>query len=201
MTLAITRGSAVAAMSVAVVALSGHNACAQPQPPERIVVVTDENYPPYLFRDAAGRLQGIIKDKWELWSSRTGIPVAVEGMPWAKAQASIQDRSADVIEMLTYTEARARLYEFSSASSTVEARVYYHSSVSGIQDTSSMRGFTIGAKEGSACASWLSQRGVQAFRLFPDSEAVVRAAGKGEVRLFCMDAPAAQYFLVKERLT
>ena len=117
-----------------------------------------------------------------------------------RRQAGIQNRTADVIEMLTYTEARSRLYEFSSSSSTVEARVYYHRSVSGIQDTSTMRGFTIGAKEGSACASWLSQRGVQAFRLFPDSESVIRAAGAGEVRLFCMDAPAAQYFLVNERL-
>src|SRR5262245_50400142 len=99
MTLAMTRGCMAAAMSVAVVALPAYDASSHPPPPRQLVVASDETYPPYLFRDTTGRLQGIIKDKWELWSSRTGIPVVVEGMPWIKAQTSIQDRSADVIEM------------------------------------------------------------------------------------------------------
>jgi PAS domain S-box-containing protein len=168
-------------------------------PPAPLVVVSDGNYPPYLFR-ADGRLQGILVDKWALWSKTTGMPVQVEGLAWAQAQERVLGGGADVIEALAYNEARARLYEFSPSYATVEARVYFHRSISGINDIASMRGFTIGAKEGSACAAWLAERGITAIRGFASSENLVRAAGLGEVRLFCMDSPAAQYFLYKQAL-
>jgi len=74
-------------------------------PPARLVVVTDDSYPPYLFRTDAGKLQGIILDKWQLWSRKTGIPVAVEGMDWIKAQDSVRNGSADVVDAIVRTDA------------------------------------------------------------------------------------------------
>jgi PAS domain S-box-containing protein len=166
-------------------------------PPAQLLVVSDDSYPPYLFRTDAGKLQGIIVDKWDLWSSKTGVPVRVEGMEWIKAQESVGNGSADVIEALAFNEARAALYEFSPAYAPIEARVYFHRSVSGIHDAASMRGFAIGAKHGSACAAWLAERGIDTIFGYPTSEDLIRAAGAGEVRLFCMDSPTAQYFLFK----
>src|SRR5688572_7504609 len=115
-------------------------------PPQKLTVVTDDNYPPYLFRDDDGALQGILRDKWDLWSARTGVPVSLEGIPWAKAQEVALAGRADVIEAIALTEGRRTLYEFSPAYAAVDARVYFHHSVSGINDVASMRGFTIGAK-------------------------------------------------------
>ena len=48
---------------------------AQLAAPRSLTVVIDDSYPPYVFRDQAGRLQGIRKDVWDLWSARTGIKV------------------------------------------------------------------------------------------------------------------------------
>jgi ABC-type amino acid transport substrate-binding protein len=31
---------------------------------KKITVVTDDNYPPYIFRDKDGNLQGILVDQW-----------------------------------------------------------------------------------------------------------------------------------------
>ena len=62
-----------------------------------------------------------------------------------------------------------------------------------------MRGFTIGAKCGSACGDWLSERGVT-LREYPRSEALVNAAGSGEIRLFFMDSMTARYYLYKLQL-
>ncbi|HTQ73324.1 MAG TPA: PAS domain S-box protein [Burkholderiales bacterium] len=169
-------------------------------PPERLVVVSDGNYPPYLFRDGSGELEGILVDKWALWSGRTGVPASVVGMEWAKAQQSVQEGSADVIDALAYTEARAPLYEFSPGYADVDARVYFHKSISGINTVASMRGFTIGAKDGSACAAWLEEHGITTLRSFPTSDAVVEAARTREVPLFCMDVPAAEYFIFKDSL-
>jgi signal transduction histidine kinase len=169
-------------------------------PPKQLVVVTDDSYPPYLFRTGGGQLQGIIKDKWELWSRKTGIPVKVEGMEWAKAQETLKNKAADVIEALAYTEARAKLYEYSPPYAQVDARVFFHRSISGINDVASMRGFTIGAKDGSACANWLEERGIETISRFPSSDAVVKAARAREIPLFCMDLPVAQYLIVKQSL-
>src|SRR5688572_33434830 len=114
------------ALVLAVVAPSPEKALAAFAPPAQLVVVTDDNYPPYLFRTDEGQLQGILKDKWELWSEKTGIPVNVAGMAWANAQESVQKGTADVIDALAYTETRTRLYEYSPSYATMEALVFFH---------------------------------------------------------------------------
>jgi diguanylate cyclase (GGDEF)-like protein len=169
-------------------------------PPGKLVVTTDDNYPPFLFRAADGTLQGIIRDKWALWSKATGIEVEVRGEAWSDAQAAVQRGDADVIEALARTRPREALYEFPQASANIEARIFFHRSITGIVDAPSLRGFQVAAKAGSACADWLAARGVASIRAYPDSESLVRAAGAGEVRMFCMDSLAAEYFLFKENL-
>jgi len=165
--------------------------------PKKLVVVSDINYPPYLFIDSGGAVEGILKDKWALWSERTGVPVEVIGMNWAAAQKSVLDGATDVIEALAYNEQRAGRYEFSPPYAPVDARVFFHQSISGISDLASMRGFEIGAKEGSACAGWLAARGMETIHAYRDSDEVVNAAAAGEIRLFCMDSPVARYFLFR----
>ena len=185
---------------VALLLFGSGSALAAFTPPAQLVVVTDDGYPPYLFRTEAGQLQGILLDKWQLWSRKTGVPVKVEGMEWIKAQERARSGTADVIDALVYTEARAKLYEFSPSYADVDARVFFHRSITGINDVASMRGFTIGAKAGSACAAWLEERGIRTLRAFPTSDAVVEAARTREVPLFCMDLPVAQYFIFKQSL-
>ena len=166
-------------------------------PPAKLVVVSDDNYPPYLFRTPDGALQGIIRDKWELWSRRTGVPVEVMGTTWTQSQEAVLRGQADVIEALAQTPARARLYEYPVAPASIQARVYFHKSITGVKDAPSMRGFTVAAKAGSACAEWLKANGVPSIRTYPDSPNLVAAAAAGEVRMFCMDTYAAEYFLFK----
>lgn len=165
--------------------------------PASLLVVSDDNYPPYLMRKPDGRLEGILVDKWALWSKTTGITVTVEGMAWSKAQARVKEGSADVIEPLTYNNARAAIYEFSPNNASIEARIFFHKSISGITDAASLRGFTIGVKESSACANWLMEHGIDNLQNYPNSEALVVAAGSGNIRLFCLDVPAARYYLIR----
>jgi diguanylate cyclase (GGDEF)-like protein len=166
----------------------------------KLVVVTDDNYPPYLFRSATGELQGILRDKWLLWGQVNGVTVELQGTSWSRAQEMVRSGEADVIDALSQTPARAALYEFSTTPAAMEARVFFHKSVTGVNDAESLRGFVVGAKEGSACGEWLRERGVHSIRGYPESEAVVKAAAQREVRMFCMDSLAGQYFLVKNQL-
>ena len=99
-------------------------------PPVRITVVTDFDYPPYLFTSDDGELKGIVRDKWQRWSEKTGIPAEVKGKTWIDAQRSVQQGTDDVIETLSYTADRAGLYEYSQPYAPVEAHVYFHRSIS-----------------------------------------------------------------------
>ena len=190
-----------AATALLIALLAAGSAQAAFSPPDVIVVVSDDSYPPYLFRAESGHLEGIIVDKWALWSRKTGVRVSVVGMEWAKAQETVQGGTADVIDAIAYSEARAKLYEFSSPYADVDASVFFNKSIGGINnDVASMRGFTIGAKEGSACAAWLEERGIRTIRPYRTSDAVVEAARAREVPLFCMDVPAAQYLIYRNSL-
>lgn len=40
------------------------------KPFQTITVVSDDNYPPYIFRNANGDIQGIIVDEWALWEKK-----------------------------------------------------------------------------------------------------------------------------------
>ncbi len=43
-------------------------------------VVMDNNYPPYVFYNDAGNLQGILVDQWKLWEEKTVF--ALYFPPW-----------------------------------------------------------------------------------------------------------------------
>jgi len=167
-------------------------------PPAELVITTDDNYPPYLFRSEDGRPNGIIIDKWLLWQEKTGVPVRIMGTTWARAQELVRAGRADVLEVVALTPGREKLYEFSPAYTVTDSRIYFHDSITGItNDVASLRGFTVGAKDGSACGRWLAETEQVAVRTYVSSESVVAAAGNGELRLFCMDAPVAEYYLLK----
>jgi diguanylate cyclase (GGDEF)-like protein len=197
----VSRAGAAIALLLALLAGVPSSGAPQAASVTSLVVVTDDHYPPYLFRTDDGSLQGIVKDRWQLWSERNGIPVEVRGTDWAEAQESIRTAHADVIEAIADTARRAGQFEYSDNHDDAEARLYFRRGLSGIVDATSVRGMRVAAKRGSACAEWLHDHGVADFEFYPDSQALVRAAGGGAVQLFCMDALAARYFLFREGLS
>ncbi len=187
--LALLAGGATAQQ----VAASEAAASASPRGP--IKVVLDDNYPPYVLRNADGSLAGLLPDLWALWSQQTGVAVELQAMDWAAAQAHMRAGSADVIDTIFVTDERRRLYDFSTPYATIDVPIYFHESVSGIANAESLKGFTVGVKEGDACIDTLRARGIETLKTWPSYAALVDAARAGEVRVFCMDAPPANYLL------
>jgi PAS domain S-box-containing protein len=168
--------------------------------PRAITVVMDDNYPPYAFRDQAGRLQGSVKDMWALWEARTGIKVNIVATDWARALGEFRAGHADVIDTIFETPQRKEAFDFGPAYADIDVPIYFHESISAITGADSLKGFTVGIKEGDACGDFLQGHGQEAFRRYPNYEAVVDAAAVGEVRVFCMDRPPANYFLIHKQL-
>jgi len=171
-----------------------------PQPFQEITVVSDDNYPPYIFRDRQGTLQGIVVDQWNLWQQKTGIKVNVVGMDWGKAQHFMAEGKADVIDTPFFTEKRAEVYDFTKPYATVEVPVFFDKRIGGITDADSLHGFTVGVKEGDACIEVLQQHGIATLKEFPSYEAVIQAAGAGNIKVFCVDKPPALHYLHKMHL-
>jgi len=167
------------------------------KPPQSITVVIDDNYPPYIFRDSSGTLQGILKDQWMLWQDRTGIRVDLQAMDWGKALQTMQSGKADVIDTLFFTAERSKIYDYSKPYAQLEVPIFFHKSIGGITDAQSLKGFTVGVKDGDACIDYLQSQGITNLKRYSSYEVLIRAAGGGDVRVFCVDAPPAIHFLYK----
>jgi PAS domain S-box-containing protein len=169
-------------------------------PLKEIKVVSDDNYPPYIFRDGEGRLQGILVDEWRLWEEKAGVKVDLRGMDWGKAQKTMAEGNAQVIDTIFFTEERAKTLAFSAPYASLDVPIFFHSDISGIKDVKSLHGFTIGVKAGDACIDFLKRHGIHTLREYPSYESIVRAAWEQKIRVFCIDAPPAHYYLHKLNL-
>ncbi|MDR3569833.1 MAG: PAS domain S-box protein [Syntrophobacteraceae bacterium] len=167
------------------------------QRPKAITVVVDDNYPPYVFRDSQGKLQGILVDQWGLWEKETGIGVNLAGMDWDKALKFFAEGKADVIDTMFLTRARAKRFDFSKPYATIRVPIFFHKDISGIGSVDSLRGFTIGVKEDDACIEYLKDHGITTLKEYPTFQDIIKASVSKEIRVFCMDEPPALYYLNK----
>ena len=168
-----------------------------PTPPKTLSVVLDRDYPPYVFQTPQGAPQGILIDTWRLWERVTGVPVTFILQDWNAAQDLMLRGKADVIDTLFENAERRKYYLFSKPYATIEVPVFVHDDLGGIRDAASLRGFAVGVKKGDASAARLAAQGVGPLIPFEGYEAVVRAAGEGKVKVFCVDRPPALYYLYK----
>ena len=79
-------------------------------PPSHIVVVTDDRYPPYLFRGDDGELQGP-QGRSGTHGRQTGVRVGCAA-PAGPSRSRSARAGADVIDLLAYTPARDRDFVF-----------------------------------------------------------------------------------------
>ncbi|HRD87834.1 MAG TPA: EAL domain-containing protein [Accumulibacter sp.] len=165
--------------------------------PAALRVLIDDNYPPYVFRDADGTLTGYLVDLWRLWGSKSGVPVELQASDWATAQQRMADRQAEVLDTAFRTPERERSLDFSPPYETVQVAIYTHRSIGGIVDSTTLQGFRVGVKDGDACIEHLAAAGIVDVQPFASYEALVQAAIAGRVRVFCLDEPPANYLLYR----
>ncbi|MBS1186649.1 MAG: gmr 10, partial [Burkholderiaceae bacterium] len=168
--------------------------------PKTITVALDDNFPPYIFRNQSGQLQGIQKDIWDLWSAKTGIAVRFIATDWARAQQVMQANHADVLDTLYKTDDRTQKLVFSEPYAKLDTAIFFHKTISGIQSVNDLRGFAVGVKEGGATSAWLAAKGAGELRRYPSYEALIRAAANDEIRVFFMEKPPALHYLFKHGL-
>ncbi|MDP3428212.1 MAG: transporter substrate-binding domain-containing protein, partial [Humidesulfovibrio sp.] len=193
--------SAWLAVSVTVLALLLGLCCGagavQAARPAFITVVSDDNYPPYIFRSDEGRIQGILVDQWKAWERATGVRVDLQAMDWGLAQRNMREGKADVIDTIFFNEERAKLFGFTKPYANLDVPVYFHKTLGGISDVKSLRGFTVGVKAGDAVIEVLKGYGIHSLKEYDSYKGIIDAARTGDIRVFSMDAPPALYYMYK----
>jgi PAS domain S-box-containing protein len=162
-----------------------------------LVVVTDDDFPPFLFRDARGRIAGLLADEWALWSRKTGVPVELRPMEFTQAQEALAQGRADVIDPVARFPSDEQTLDFTPAYAEVPVVIYAARELNGLTDVEALRGLPVAAKAGDACPRWLRAGGVTELTLLPTYQAIIDAALAGRVRIFCMDRPPASYLLYR----
>ena len=164
---------------------------------EAITVISDDNYPPYLFKDANGNTVGIVADFWKLWEQKTGVKVTLVSTAWEQAQQQLLSGHADVIEMIFRDAEREQRYAFTPAYATVPVGIYAHESLTGLASPEALSGFTVGVQKGDGCIFKLKEAGVKSFRLYNNYEEIIQATLSGQVKIVCMDDYPAHYYLYR----
>lgn len=167
---------------------------------KEITVVTDDDYAPYSFRDENGYLKGLIVDKWNLWSIKTGVKVTIDGTSWQDAINKLDNDEYDVIETLYKTKDRAEKYNFSEPYAKSELQIFFNKDLVGITDVQSLKGFNIGVKKGDVYIDLLKKNGINDYIEFDKWEHIVNALKHGEINAFIMDKPPALYYLYKHNM-
>jgi signal transduction histidine kinase/CheY-like chemotaxis protein len=124
-----------------------------------------------------------------------GEPVTLLPLPWSEALAAMKEGRADVLDTVFLTEARARDWDFTAPYAPIDTAVFHKNGLAGIRSPADLRGYVVGVKAGDASADALRTAGVGSFREYPSYEALVDAAVRGEVFVFCMDVPPALHLL------
>jgi diguanylate cyclase (GGDEF)-like protein len=168
--------------------------------PKSLKVVLDNNYPPYVFHDSTGKLQGILVDEWALFQKKTGIVVTLHAMNWSDALDGMGKGDYDVIDTIFINPDREKLYHFTKPYADLDVSIFFHKNISGINTVESLKGFTVAAKRGDNAVSILEKAGIENLKLYDSYEAIIQASEKNEVVVFVIDNPPALYFLYKYSL-
>ncbi len=166
-----------------------------------ITVMSDDNYAPYVFIGSNGSVQGILVDQWKAWEKATGIKVEFKAMSWSLAQAAFNRGEADVLDTVFVTDERKKLYSFSKPYARIEVPIFMHKTITGIAGAGDLRGFKVAVKHGDAAVEALAMEGVRDIVTYPSYEAIVEAAALEDIRIFCIDAPPAYYYLNKRGIS
>lgn len=168
---------------------------AETSSPTKIRVVMDDNYPPYIMREADNSLTGYLVDLWQLWATKTGIKVEIIAQDWNLAQQTMKNGGADVIDTISRTPSRELVLDFSRPYAVLSVAIYAHAEQTGITKLSGLHGFQVGVKAGDACIEKLNSGGISDLQTFASYESLLESAIAEQVHVFCMDEAPANYLI------
>jgi PAS domain S-box-containing protein len=167
-------------------------------PGRQLIVVGSKEYAPFEFAGPDGDPRGIFVDYWQAWSRETGVPIDYRLAAWPEALRILESGEADIISGMFQTEERERRFDFGQSFLTIDAGIFFHESVLGVRTLDDLKGFGVGVVQDDFAQEYLPRHAPQLqLKVYPDYDALVRAALNGDVRVFIGDEPVILFLLAR----
>jgi two-component system cell cycle sensor histidine kinase/response regulator CckA len=167
---------------------------------KRLIVLIDDNYPPFIMRSGDGGLQGILIDQWRLFERRTGVSVDIRAGDWGQVLAKMISGEGDVLDTAFYNKERAANFDYLPPYAAIDVPIFVSNSISGIGDLPSLKGFLVAVKAGDTSIEILHSAGIDTLKAYPSYESIIQAAKANEIHVFCVDEPPALFLIYREGL-
>ncbi|MCG8634881.1 MAG: transporter substrate-binding domain-containing protein [Desulfobacterales bacterium] len=171
---------------------SGKTPVSRSADPVRIVYC---DYRPFYFKGGNGDIRGIFVDFWELWSEKTGIPVAFSMTSWEESVQWLKEGRADINAGVFFTDKRDRFIDFSIPFFKIPAFIFHRPGIRPSPGT--LNTYRVGGVNGEFSTHYLKTELNLDVIGYVSHELMITHALKGQVDAFIMETPVATSYLAK----
>ncbi|MBA1145858.1 EAL domain-containing protein [Ectothiorhodospiraceae bacterium WFHF3C12] len=163
-----------------------------------LVVVQDRAWAPMAFADDQGNPQGMLVDLWRAVGEKLDRPVRFELVNWQRTLELTRDSDDRVHGGLFLSEERDAYLDYANELVPLRTALFIaaEAGTAGLLEASDLTGTEVGVTAGGYEATFLRQNHPDiTLKPYPNNEALIRAATRGEIRAFAADYPVGMYYL------
>ncbi|QXE90074.1 transporter substrate-binding domain-containing protein [Geomonas subterranea] len=188
-----------------VLGLTASGVHAEP-PPGRdlsvIVVGGNSNYPPYQFLDKNGHPAGYIVDLTKAIARVMGMQVEIRLDDFGKILKELDSGDIDILEGLSYSEARAKEYDFSTPHSIIVQAIFARKGTPAVKSLEELKGKKVLVHRGGGMHSYLQERHYDPDLVLTDSpRETLQQLAAGQCDYAVVALLPAMYIIREEKLS
>ena len=182
----------------AVICYAVSAAAAVEEYPAPIRVAFCRDCAPFHFINKDGNPDGMIIDKWQLWSRKTGIRVEFIPAPWEGTLEFVRTGRADVHAGLFFSKERDGFLDFGTPMLKSDTHLFYEKSLPPPADINAFKAYRIGVLKGDLLVSWFKTH-LPEFTLvsFNNYDEMMAALKAGELMVFAAETLTGLHHLAR----
>ncbi|GFO62215.1 transporter substrate-binding domain-containing protein [Geomonas paludis] len=167
-----------------------------------IVVGGNSNYPPYQFLDKSGQPAGYIVDLTRAIARVMGLQVEIRLGDFGKILKELDRGDIDILEGLSYSEARAKEYDFSTPHSIIVQAIFARKGTPAVKSLEELKGKKVLVHRGGGMHGYLQERHYDPDLVLTDSpRETLQQLAAGRCDYAVVALLPAMYIIREEKLT
>ncbi|UPU36175.1 transporter substrate-binding domain-containing protein [Geomonas paludis] len=167
-----------------------------------IVVGGNSNYPPYQFLDKSGQPAGYIVDLTRAIARVMGLQVEIRLGDFGKILKELDRGDIDILEGLSYSEARAKEYDFSTPHSIIVQAIFARKGTPAVKSLEELKGKKVLVHRGGGMHGYLQERHYDPDLVLTDSpRETLQQLAAGQCDYAVVALLPAMYIIREEKLT
>lgn len=169
--------------------------------PDTVRVAYSRDSVPFHFTNTAGEPDGMVIDKWKLWSQKTGIPIDFIPASWVDTLSLVKNGRADVHAGLFFNAARDAFLDYGLPMFKTDTHLFYDKRLPYPDGIEAFSAYRIGVIEGDFVVTWLNTH-MPALTLvkYNNYTEMMTALNDDEIMVFAADTLTGLHYLGKSGL-